>query len=137
MFFSQKRILESWLEERRLEARVDIPDLLTLKLKKKGLFQPSLEAKSRDLSNHGIRFVTAKNFKKGQQLHLEWDFPSAFQGEQRMKCQCRVINVQKSKEDGQYRICARFIELSPLQEETLKQFVWLYELEPSTFRKAA
>lgn len=137
MFFSQKRIMESWLEDRRLETRVDIPDLLTLKLRKRGLFQASLEAKSRDLSNHGIRFVTTKNFKKGQQLHLEWSFPQAFQGEQKMKCQCRVIDVQKSRDDGGYRISCRFIDLNSGQEETLKQFIWLYELEPSTFRKAA
>ncbi len=81
---------------------------------------------SRDISLHGLRFVTTYKLRKKEMILLNFRFPHEFPGEKHLSLPALVVRVYRHDGMARYRIGCALKYDNPRIEETIRQFIhWL------------
>ena len=81
---------------------------------------------SRDVSIHGVRFVSTCKLKPSQKIILNFRFPHSFPGEQKFSVKATVARVYLPRGANRYRVGCSLQHESDVTEEAMRQFVfWL------------
>jgi hypothetical protein len=109
--------------DRRREPRFTAEDEFTLEFPdKKSKFVGS----SRDISMHGIRFVTPQKISPGSTIVLNFKMPEKFPGPKQFSVKAFVVRVYKPKGTGRYRVGCKLQHENNESKDGVRQIIhWL------------
>ncbi len=110
--------------ERRREPRYEAEDEFMLEFKAN---QSHYVGASRDISVHGLRFVTTCKLQNKKDVLLNLRFPQEFPGTKHISVPAKVVRVYKPRGTGRYRIGCSLYHDSDLTKETIRQFIYWLE----------
>ncbi len=109
--------------ERRMEPRYGADDEFLVEFEDR---RSRYIGNSRDLSVHGLRFVTTAKLRVREKLVLNFRFPYEFPGLRQFNVRAQVIRIYRPAGTARYRIGCRLLHDSEQTKEAIRQFIfWL------------
>ena len=131
MFFSKQMQEEGSRGEKRAERRIHAADQFLIQYKAGRLFKRIGMGRGKDLSVHGLRFVTTRSFKQDEKLEIELTFSSSFPGKKKIKLLAKVIQTHLSTDEEPHPVACQLFHPDETTSEAIRQFMWWIEVKPS------
>ncbi len=124
--FQKKKAASPREGNERSELRLPIHGF-TVEFKRGKIFKWIVRGEVRDLSIHGVHFVTSKRFARGNRVNLTLCFPEEFPGPKRLMLDAKVVRVIRPEGAREWRVACCLRHPDDATRETIRQYLWWYE----------
>lgn len=109
---------------RRREERYEAEDEFVVRFTNST--KASFHGQSRDISVHGVRFVTSYKLSSRKIVDLNFVFPNGFPGAKEIRIPAKIVRVYRPRGTERYRVACSLNHQSEITKEVLRQFIyWL------------